>query len=117
MQLVKKEDVLARVKSNPEYVRPTDRPERFKAGDKIMVANLSPSGHTRLPRYARGRIGTIQKCYGSFVYPDTVAHGKGELPQHLYSVRFDATELWGAGASPRHSVYLDLWDDYIAGAL
>lgn len=116
MKTVKKEEVLGIVKSTPNYIRPTDRPLRFSAGDRVVAANLSPIGHTRLPRYARGRVGTIQKCYGSFVFPDTVAHGLGETPQHLFSVRFDAAELWGQSASPKHSVYLDLWDDYIAGA-
>lgn len=113
MLTLKKEDVLAAVMTNPDYVRPTDRPQRFVPGDKVRVLMLNPRGHTRLPRYARGRVGTVYRHQGTFVFPDTVAHGTGELPQHVYSVRFEAKDLWGDEASPKHSVYLDLWDDYI----
>lgn len=89
---------------------------KFKVGDKVRAINKNPLGHTRLPRYARGRVGTIQIDHGVFVTPDTVAHGKGEHPQHVYSVSFGATELWGADASPRDTVRVDMWDDYLEAA-
>ncbi|PYE17280.1 nitrile hydratase beta subunit [Paraburkholderia silvatlantica] len=116
MLTLRKDDVLAAVKTNPDYIRPTDRPQRFAPGDKVLVRMLNPHGHTRLPRYVRGRVGVVQRHQGSFVFPDTVAHGGPELPQHLYSVRFEAKQLWGDDASEKHSVYLDLWDDYIVAA-
>ena len=59
---------------------------------------MHPRGHTRLPRYARGKRGVIHRCHGIHVFPDTHAHGQGEQPQPLYSVRFDARELWGEAA-------------------
>ena len=74
---------------------------------------MNPLGHTRLPRYARGKKGAVVRCHGIFVFPDTNAHFLGEQPQHLYSVRFAAQELWGEDASPRDSVYIDLWDSYL----
>jgi nitrile hydratase len=86
---------------------------RFRAGDAVRTKNIQPHGHTRLPRYARGRNGTIARDHGVHVFPDTAAHGAGESPQHLYSVRFAATELWGAEANPRDSVHIDLWDAYL----
>jgi nitrile hydratase len=96
------------------YARPdADAKARFKAGDLIRARNINPTGHTRLPRYARGRRGVIARLHGIFVFPDTNAHFQGEQPQHLYSVRFGAQELWGETASPRDSVYLDLWDSYL----
>ena len=67
----------------------------------------------RLPRYARGRLGTIHPDHGVYVFPDTNANSLGEKPQHLYSVRFAARELWGEQASGRDVVYLDMWDDYL----
>jgi nitrile hydratase subunit beta len=70
-------------------------------------------GHTRLPRYARGKKGAVVRCHGIFVFPDTNAHFLGEQPQHLYSVQFAARELWGEDSSPRDSVYVDLWDSYL----
>jgi nitrile hydratase len=86
---------------------------RFKPGDRVLTRNIQPTGHTRLPRYARGRRGVIDRDYGVWVFPDTSATGEGKKPQHVYSVRFEARELWGPSASPRDSVYLDLWDDYL----
>jgi nitrile hydratase subunit beta len=86
---------------------------RFQAGQRVRVRNIHPVGHTRLPRYARAKLGTIDRDHGVFVLPDTNAHFLGEKPQHVYSVRFDARELWGEQAAPRDSVYVDLWDDYL----
>jgi len=86
---------------------------RFKAGESVRTHNMHPAGHTRLPRYARGKTGTIERDHGVFVFPDSNAHFLGEKPQHVYSVRFAARELWGEQAAPRDSVYLDLWDDYL----
>ena len=91
---------------------PDVRP-RFKAGQRVRARNIHPTGHTRLPRYARGKTGVVQRDHGVYVFPDTTAHGNGEKRQHVYSVRFAARELWGDTASPRDSVYLDMWDDYL----
>jgi len=89
---------------------------RFQTGQRVRARNMHPVGHTRLPRYARGKFGTIVRDHGVFVFPDTNAHFLGEKPQHVYSVRFAARELWGEQAAPRDSVYLDLWDDYLEPA-
>jgi hypothetical protein len=113
MRTVRKEEVLAAVKASPDYVRPTEREQRFKPGDKVRVKFMDPVGHTRLPRYARGHVGTVCQHHGTFVFPDTVAHGRGERPQHVYNVRFEAQELWGEDVRSTHRVYLDLWDDYL----
>lgn len=86
---------------------------KFKAGDRVTARNLHPAGHTRLPRYARGHHGVIDRDHGVFVFPDTSAMSRDPKPQHLYSVRFAAQELWGAGASTHDSVYLNLWDDHL----
>jgi nitrile hydratase len=89
---------------------------RFQAGQKVRSRNMNPVGHTRLPRYARGKIGTINRDHGVFVFPDSNAHFLGEKPQHVYSVRFSARELWGEQAAPQDSVYVDMWDDYLESA-
>ena len=88
----------------------------FSAGQRVRARNINPVGHTRLPRYARGRTGMIDRDHGVFLFPDTNALFLGEKPQHVYSVCFAARELWGGQASPRDSVYLDLWDDYLEPA-
>jgi nitrile hydratase subunit beta len=99
------------------YMRPeADAKARFDIGDHVRARKINPAGHTRLPRYARGREGVIARQHGIFVFPDTNAHFQGELPQHLYSVRFAARELWGEGASPRDSVFIDMWDSYLEHA-
>ena len=89
---------------------------RFQAGQRVLARNMHPVGHTRLPRYARGKTGTIDRDHGVFLFPDTNALFLGEKPQHVYSVRFAARELWGNQAAPQDSVYLDLWDDYLEPA-
>ena len=99
------------------YMRPdANAPARFELGHAVRCINMNPAGHTRLPRYARGKAGIVSRDHGVFVFPDTNAHGLGEQPQHLYSVRFGARELWGDAASPRDSVYIDLWDSYLEHA-
>ena len=88
-------------------------PPKFKAGDGVVARNIHPAGHTRLPRYARGRRGVIDRDYGVFIFPDTSAMNRDPKPQHLYGVRFAARELWGPGVSARDSVYVNLWDDHL----
>jgi nitrile hydratase subunit beta len=88
-------------------------PPRFKAGDAVITRKINPLGHTRLPRYARGRRGTIDRDHGVFVFPDTNAARRDKKPQHCYSVRFTARELWGPEAAAAELVYIDLWDDYL----
>lgn len=85
----------------------------FKAGDGVRVRNHNPVTHTRLPGYLRGKRGTVEKDYGVFAFPDTHAHGLGEKPQHCYSVRFSARELWGPTASERDTLRVDVFDDYM----
>lgn len=86
---------------------------RFKAGDRVVTRNLNPVHHTRLPRYARAKRGVVRYDQGVFVFPDTHAHGLGAKPQHVYTVAFEARELWGPDANPRAPVYLDCWEDYL----
>ena len=86
---------------------------RFKVGQRVRARNINPTGHTRLPRYARGKRGVVVRDHGVFVFPDSNAEFAGEKPQHVYSVRFAARELWGPDASSRDSVHIDMWDDYL----
>ncbi len=86
---------------------------RFQVGQHVRARNIHPVGHTRLPRYARGKLGAIDRDHGVHVFPDSNAHFLGEKPQHVYSVRFAARELWGEQAAPRDAVYIDLWDDHL----
>jgi len=88
----------------------------FEVSQRVRARNINPTGHTRLPRYARGKTGVIVRDHGVYLLPDSNAHFEGEKRQHVYSVRFAARELWGASASPRDSVHLDLWDDYLERA-
>jgi nitrile hydratase len=89
---------------------------RFKVGQRVRARNINPTGHTRLPRYARGKHGVVGRDHGVFLFPDTNAEFLGEKPQHVYSVRFAARELWGEQASSRDFVHLDMWDDYLERA-
>lgn len=89
---------------------------KFKHGDKVRARNMNPVSHTRLPRYVRGKVGTVVHDHGVFVFNDTNAHGKGTNPQHVYNVRFTARELWGPEASARDTLHIDMFESYIEPA-
>lgn len=96
---------------------PCDRPVRsepmFAPGDIVLTRNFNPHTHTRLPRYARGKRGCVEAVQGSFVFPDDNAHGKGENPQWVYTVVFEAGEIWGEGADPTLTISIDAWESYL----
>ncbi len=89
---------------------------RFRIGQSVLANNINPIGHTRLPRYARGKAGVIDRDHGVHIFADTNAHGLGENRQHVYSVKFTARELWGPDAPGNDHVYIDLWDDHLESA-
>jgi nitrile hydratase beta subunit len=92
-----------------------EAPPRFAAGMRVRAVNRHPQGHTREPRYVRGRSGVIHEHHGSHVYPDLHVEGT-RVGGHLYTVRFEASELWGAGADAASAVYVDLWEQYLEPA-
>ena len=96
--------------------REAGAPARFRQGDRVRGRNMHPQGHTRLPRYLRGRQGVIVALHGAHVFPDSNAHGGGEDPQWLYTVRFTARELWGEDRNAGDSVHADLWEPYLEPA-
>jgi nitrile hydratase subunit beta len=98
------------------FERRIDAPPRFRVGEAVRARVTSTAGHTRLPRYVAGRRGVVEAARAAYVYPDTNAHGRGEDPQHLYNVRFDAAELWGADAEPGMSLRIDLFEPYLEPA-
>jgi nitrile hydratase beta subunit len=100
------------MKGGPTH-RETAAKPRFASGQAVRAREINPTGHTRLPRYVRGRLGTIERDHGAHVFPDSNAKFEGESPQYLYTVRFSARELWGEAANPADSVYLDLWEEYL----
>jgi nitrile hydratase len=115
-RVLKAADVSAALRNRLAARLDEDVPPKFRPGDRVVARNLNPVGHTRLPRYARGRRGAIDRDHGVFIFADANASGLGKKPQHVYSVRFGARELWGPTASVRDSVYLDLWDDHLDAA-
>jgi len=107
--------VAARLTRAGSYLREGPAP-RFAPGEAVRARNINPAEHTRLPRYVRGRLGVILAQRGTHVFPDSNAHGRGEDPRPLYTVRFTARELWGPDGHPRDSVCLDLWEPYLERA-
>ena len=97
-------------------MRKDDVAPRFQIGQHVRARNINPVTHTRLPRYVRGKAGTIERDRGVATLPDTNVYGLGEKPQHVYSVRFSARELWGDQAAAQDAVYVELWDDYLEPA-
>ena len=110
--------VLAQVAST---ARDAARPARFTAGDRVRTRDAAPPHHTRLPQYARGKRGIVERVHGTHVFADTNAQGLGERPQWLYTVAFEAAELWGPPAAQPASaatdcVSIDAWESYLERA-
>jgi nitrile hydratase subunit beta len=105
-----------RVVRRGSYGRPVPAPARFKIGDHVRAKNIHPRTHTRLPRYARAHVGVVERLHGAHVFPDSVVADKGEDPQWLYTVRFDAQELWGADADPTVKVSIEAFEPYLEHA-
>jgi len=116
VRVLRADDVLAALRAPGGARVAASAPGRFRAGDRVRARTMNPVGHTRLPRYARGRHGVIDCDHGVWVFPDSHAAGQGAAAQHLYGVRFAARELWGPEAAAGDAVILDLWDDYLEPA-
>jgi nitrile hydratase subunit beta len=95
------------------FFRQAQAPARFKPGDRVRTRNIHPPTHTRLPRYARDRVGVIERAHGCHAFPDAVATDRGDNPQWLYTVVFDGRELWGADADPSVKVSIDAFEPYL----
>ena len=95
------------------FSRPAPAAARFKPGDRVRTKNIHPATHTRLPRYARDKVGVVEAIRGCHVFPDTVAIGQGENPQWLYTVLFDGRELWGEASDPSLKVSIEAFEPYL----
>jgi nitrile hydratase len=104
---------VASVLRRRSFARPPSALARFKPGERVRARNMHPKTHTRLPRYARGRVGTIERVQGCHVFPDATVLGRGEDPQWLYTVVFTARELWGADADPALCVSIEAFEPYL----
>jgi nitrile hydratase len=106
----------AKAARSGSFERPAPGPARFKVGDRVRTVNINPSTHTRLPRYARGKVGTVEAVRGCHVFPDSAAIGAGDNPQWLYTVVFSARELWGEAADPAVKLSIEAFEPYLAPA-
>jgi nitrile hydratase subunit beta len=102
-----------RVMVRGKFAREAAKPAKFKPGDRVRAKNIHPATHTRLPRYARGHVGVVERNHGCQVFPDSAALDAGENPQWLYTVVFDAAELWGADADPSSKISIDAFEPYL----
>ena len=98
------------------FGRPPRAAARFNVGDRVRARNIHPATHTRLPRYTRGHVGIVEALRGCYVFPDTSAIGQGENPQWLYTVAFEARELWGDGAERLSKVSIEAFEPYLEPA-
>lgn len=115
-RVLKAAEVAGMLARGTHYAREPEAPARFAPGDRVRTLVMHPPGHTRLPRYARGKSGVVEAVNGVHVFPDSNAHGRGEAPQWLYTVVFGATELWGRDGDPSSRVSIDAWESYLEPA-
>jgi nitrile hydratase beta subunit len=91
---------------------PLEGTPRFRVGDAVRTLNISPTGHTRLPAYARARVGVVTAFHGGHLLPDAAAHNSTEV-EPLYTVRFNLADLFPERAGSPDTVHLDLWESYL----
>jgi nitrile hydratase len=113
---LKAENVPAALAKGGPCSRAVTAAARFEEGQRVRTRNFHPAGHTRLPRYARGKVGVVEAVREGFVFPDSNAHGRGENPEWVYTVVFEGREIWGEGADPSLSVSIDAWESYLEPA-
>jgi nitrile hydratase len=106
-------DVVPANMTRNSFFRQQQGPARFKPGDKVRTRNINPLTHTRLPRYARDKLGTVELIHGCHAYPDSVATDHGDDPQWLYTVVFEGREIWGADADPTLKISIDAFEPYL----
>jgi nitrile hydratase beta subunit len=93
-----------------------DARSRFTVGDRVRVSEAHPRGHTRCPRYVRGKQGVVDRCDGPFTLPDADVHGDDPPIEPTYSVRFEAAGLWGEEAEAGATVSVGVWESYLEQA-
>jgi nitrile hydratase len=115
-RILRADQVAARLAKGSQTERPATAPARYSVGQRVVTRTLPVDHHTRLPAYLRGRSGIIERILGPHVFADSHAQGLGEDPQWLYTVVFEARELWGSEAAPGHRVSFDAWQPYLEPA-
>ena len=115
-RVLKGDEVAAVLRRGFPYEREAEAPARFAVGDAVRTRVMHPQHHTRLPRYARGKRGVIERITGCHVFPDTGAQGLPETAQWLYTVVFTGPELWGPDADPTSTVSIEAWESYLEPA-
>jgi nitrile hydratase subunit beta len=106
-------DVVGAGLARSSFYRQQQGPQRFKPGDRVRTRNIHPITHTRLPRYARDKLGVVERCHGCHMYPDSVAVDRGDDPQWLYTVAFTSHELWGPDADPTLTISIEAFEPYL----
>jgi nitrile hydratase subunit beta len=115
-RVLKAADVAGAMARGGPCNRTVAQPAKFAAGGRVRTRNIHPQGHTRLPRYARGKLGVVEAVREGYVLPDSNAHGRGEAPEWVYTVVFDGRELWGEDAQAGLTVSIDAWESYLEPA-
>ncbi len=115
-RVLKADQVAFRLAQGTPTERTPSLPARYRVGQRVVTRATPADHHTRLPAYLRGRTGVIERILGTHVYADSHAQGLGEDPQWLYTVVFEARELWGCDAAPGHRVSFDAWQPYLEPA-
>jgi nitrile hydratase beta subunit len=109
-------DAVQAAQKRPRFGRPPQAPAKFAIGDRVLARNIHPAGHTRLPRYVRGHLGTVERIHGAHVFPDSLVARRAEDPQWLYTVVFQGTDLWGTASDPTVTVSIDAFEPYLEPA-
>jgi nitrile hydratase beta subunit len=117
LQVLRADLAAAAIRKSSNYSRSPVAPARYALKDRVRTVAAQPEHHTRLPAYARGKVGVVERVHGVHVFPDTNSQGLGESPQWLYTVAFDEKELWGAQEPKQHTtISVDAFEPYLEPA-
>ncbi|HEY2681924.1 MAG TPA: nitrile hydratase subunit beta [Steroidobacteraceae bacterium] len=115
-RMLRAADVAGVLKKGAPTLRTSTRAPRFKLKDRIRTIGGDLPHHTRLPHYARDKLGRIERIHGMHVFPDSNAHGGGESPQWLYTVCFESGELFGGEGAREALISIDAFESYLGPA-
>lgn len=104
---------VAKTYARGSFERPPPAPAKFKIGDHVRARNMHPASHTRLPRFVRGHVGVVERVHGAHVFPDIAVTEKREVPEWLYTVKFEHREIWGPDGDADVEISVDAFEPYL----
>ncbi len=90
---------------------------KFAAGQRVRIADRTPPVHHRVPSYAKGQAGVIERVCGVHDEPEKFIRGDGEPAQRLYRVRIPQAALWKSYAgTEKDKLEIEIFEHWLEPA-